>query len=69
MCEPFEQQAHPAPRRQIGIILEGRLEVEVHSGDRRQFGPGTVVFLEDTTGSGHVTRILEPARYVEIHLA
>ena len=68
VSEPFEQSFHPAPRRHIGVILSGLLEVEVHSGDRRRFGPGSIVYLVDTTGSGHITRILEPAKYLEIHL-
>jgi hypothetical protein len=65
---PFEQASHPAPRRQVGVVLSGELEVEVHSGDRRRFGPGSIVFLEDTTGSGHITRVLQPSSYLELHL-
>jgi hypothetical protein len=50
------------------VILEGRLEVEVFSGEHRQFGPGALAFLEDTSGTGHITRILEPSTYLELHL-
>ncbi len=64
----LEQAMHPAPRREVGVILDGKLEVEVSSGDRRQFGPGSLVFLEDTSGTGHIPRVLEAATYLELHL-
>ncbi|MEW6144358.1 MAG: hypothetical protein AB1598_05005 [Thermodesulfobacteriota bacterium] len=49
---------HPAPRRQIVIILSGRLEHGFRDGSRRTFGPGDVRVLVDTTGDGHTTRVL-----------
>ena len=44
---------HPTPRRQVFIILAGEVEGETSDGERRRFGPGGVVVLEDTTGKGH----------------
>ncbi len=44
---------HKAPRRQYMIRLEGSTEIEVGDGTKRQFGPGTVLLAEDTTGRGH----------------
>jgi quercetin dioxygenase-like cupin family protein len=49
---------HPAPRRQIVIILSGRLEHGFRDGSRYKFGPGDVRLLEDTTGEGHTTRVV-----------
>lgn len=49
---------HPAPRKQIVIILSGRLEHTFRDGSRHTFGPGDVRVLVDTTGEGHTTRIL-----------
>ena len=49
---------HPAPTCQWVIIIRGTVEVRVTDGDVRRFGPGTVVQLEDTTGTGHATRVL-----------
>jgi quercetin dioxygenase-like cupin family protein len=49
---------HPAPRRQFAFILKGVVEVTVGDGEARQFGPGSVVLLEDTTGPGHTTRVV-----------
>lgn len=49
---------HPTPRRQLWVILAGRWEVTVSDGDVRQFEPGAAVLLEDTTGKGHISRIV-----------
>ena len=49
---------HPAPRRQLMFCLIGELEVTVSSGETRQFGPGSVILVEDTAGKGHVSRIV-----------
>ncbi len=50
--------AHNAPRRQFIVHLEGAVEVETSDGERRRFGPGDVVLVEDLGGRGHVTRWL-----------
>ncbi len=47
---------HPAPRRQIFFILSGTGEIETSDGEVRQFGSGSIVLLEDTSGKGHCTR-------------
>ena len=44
----YDSDWHPAPRRQFVLILSGVLEVKVGDGDARRFGPGSVVFVEDT---------------------
>lgn len=48
---------HTAPRNQFAINLTGTLEVEVSNGVRQEIGQGDLVFLTDTTGKGHVTRV------------
>jgi hypothetical protein len=47
---------HCAPRRQLIVLLDGEIEVEVTSGEKRRFAGGDVVRVEDTTGTGHRTR-------------
>jgi hypothetical protein len=47
---------HPAPRRQVFAFLSGEFEVEASDGERRRFGPGTCLLMEDTLGKGHATR-------------
>ena len=49
---------HPAPARQLMLILRGGATVTVSSGERRQFGSGEIVLLEDTGGRGHSTRFV-----------
>jgi hypothetical protein len=53
---------HPAPRRQYMICLSGTLEVKVTDGEVRRFGPGSVILVEDTTGKGHVSRVVGKER-------
>jgi quercetin dioxygenase-like cupin family protein len=48
-------QAHVAPRRQWIVVLSGRATITTTDGERREFGPGDVVLVEDTTGEGHVS--------------
>ena len=49
---------HPAPRRQMVIILAGQLEHEFPDGGKHLFGIGDVRLLEDTTGEGHRTKVI-----------
>ena len=54
----FSLGFHNAPARQYVITLEGRAEIEVGDGTKRQFGPGDVMLAEDIGGQGHMTRAL-----------
>jgi hypothetical protein len=56
---------HNAPRKQFAINMTGELEVELTDGTRRKIG-SDLVFLEDTTGKGHITRALGPITNVFI---
>ena len=58
---------HTAPRKQFAINMTGELEVELSDGSRRRIG-SDLVYLEDTTGKGHVTRALGPITNVFIHV-
>ena len=49
---------HPSPRRQWVFVLRGIMEVEAQNGDTRRFGPGSILFAEDTNGKGHKTRVV-----------
>jgi Cupin domain len=52
---------HVAPRRQLFVVLSGEIEVEMSDGTVQRSGPGTVALLEDTTGRGHITRVIGDA--------
>jgi hypothetical protein len=58
---------HTAPRKQFAINMTGQLEVELSDGTRRKIG-SDLVYLEDTTGKGHVTRALGPITNVFLHV-
>ncbi|HTB90705.1 MAG TPA: hypothetical protein VK743_22235 [Steroidobacteraceae bacterium] len=49
---------HNAPRAWYLIVVQGTSEVTTSDGQVRQFGPGSVVLLDDTMGKGHQTRAI-----------
>src|SRR5437870_9314901 len=49
---------HTAPRRQYVITLSGRGELEVSGGKKIAVEPGHIELVEDTTGKGHITRVV-----------
>ena len=49
---------HNAPRRQYVITLSGRGEIEVAGGKKVALEPGHIELAEDTTGKGHITRVV-----------
>jgi hypothetical protein len=50
-----EWEPHVAPRRQWVISLRGRGAITVSEGERREFGPGAPILVEDVTGGGHTS--------------
>lgn len=50
--------AHPAPARQLMVLVQGKLEVTT-SGECRQFGVGDVALVEGTGGVGPGTTAIE----------
>ena len=53
---------HNSPRRQIIVVTSGILEIETSDGTRHTLQPGDLVFAEDFTGKGHITRSLRGVR-------
>jgi hypothetical protein len=51
-------QPHPAPCRQYIINLGGEIEVTTSDGESRVIGAGEVLLVEDTTGKGHITKLV-----------
>jgi hypothetical protein len=62
---------HPAPRRQLVVVLRGALEVETTSGDVQQIGPGDGLLTDDLESKGHFTRQVgaEPLSTLAVGLA
>src|SRR5688572_20226810 len=55
----YDYHWHVAPQRQLIVLYDGKIEIEVSDGTRRCFGGGQSLMMEDTTGKGHRTRHLE----------
>jgi hypothetical protein len=51
---------HRTPQRQFFCLLSGEMEVQVSDGEVRKFGPGSMLLHEDTTGKGHLSRVVGP---------
>jgi hypothetical protein len=49
---------HNVVCREYVIMLDGKAEIEVGSGEKRVFEKGDVLLAEDCTGQGHQTRVL-----------
>lgn len=54
----YDFKWHPAPARQLLFIIKGRAEFKVSNGERKIFGDGDVLLLEDTEGEGHCSRAM-----------
>ncbi|MCP4316494.1 MAG: hypothetical protein GY789_10880 [Hyphomicrobiales bacterium] len=54
----WNDAAHPSPRRQLFVVLTGEIEGWTSKGERRYFGAGDCLLMEDTTGKGHGARPL-----------
>jgi len=62
---------HPAPRRQYLVTISGSWEIEAGHGVKRVFKTGDVMLADDTTGEGHISRVLgsEPHVFMTVPLA
>jgi hypothetical protein len=59
-ADAADWETHVAPRRQWLVVTSGRVAVTVSDGERREFGPGDVLFAEDVEGEGHLSTPLTP---------
>ena len=51
-----EVPSHNAPQPYICIVLSGEGEVEASDGSTVRLGPGGLIYCDDVSGKGHVTR-------------
>ncbi|MFT7673786.1 MAG: quercetin dioxygenase-like cupin family protein [Gammaproteobacteria bacterium] len=49
---------HHAPRPQFYFQMSGELEIQVSDGETRRFSAGSLILVEDTSGKGHLTRVV-----------
>ncbi len=58
----YNYDFHNAPDRQYLVLLDGEIEIETSLHEVRRFKAGEVLLLEDTTGKGHRTKNIIPAK-------
>jgi quercetin dioxygenase-like cupin family protein len=66
----WEYAWHTVVCREYVVMIAGKAEIGVGSGEKRLLLPGDVLLAEDTTGQGHRTRVIgkKPWRQVFITL-
>ncbi len=55
---------HPSDKKQFFFVSVGKIEITVGDGEKRVFGQGDVLLLEDTTGNGHQGRVVGESDFV-----
>lgn len=55
----YDWDFHPAPQRQYIVLLDGEIEIETSTGEKRIFRGGEILLVEDTSGKGHRTRNIQ----------
>jgi len=58
----YDWDFHCAPEKQFIVLLDGEIEIETSLGEKRKFTSGQILQMEDTTGKGHKTKNLQPAK-------
>lgn len=58
----YDYNFHNAPQKQYIILLDGEIEIETSLGEKRRFKGGEILLVEDTTGKGHKTKNITPAK-------
>lgn len=61
VVQQYDYDFHNAPARQYILLMDGVIEIETSLGDKRTFGAGEVLLVEDTTGKGHKTKNITDA--------
>ena len=64
-----EVPPHNAPQPYIVIVLAGEGEVETSDGTTLRLGPGGVIYCDDLSGKGHLTRSITDIRIAFINRA
>ena len=64
----YDWNFHTAPTKQYIVLLDGEIEIETSTGEKRIFKAGEVLMVEDTTGKGHKTRNIHPIKRKSIFI-
>lgn len=58
---PAYDDLHTAPQRQYVVLLDGAVEIETSTGEKRIFESGDILLMEDITGKGHRSKNVKAA--------
>ncbi len=64
----YDFDFHNSPHRQYIVLLDGEIEIETSLGEKRSFGAGEILQMEDTEGKGHKTRNLKKQKRKSIFI-
>lgn len=60
---------HNVVCREYVIMIDGTVEIETGSGEKRIFNKGDVLLAEDTTGQGHRTRVIGKKTWRQVFIS
>ena len=65
----WESDWHSSSGRNFFVVIHGEWEVTASDGERRRFGPQSLLLVEDTMGKGHKSRVVSDSIIAMISLA
>ncbi len=66
--EAYQKVAHPAPRMQYVVTLNGKLKFKVSNGDTFIIEPGTILLAEDVKGKGHTWDLVDGDKWERLYI-
>lgn len=66
--DAYEKVAHPAPRMQYVVTLNGKLKFKVSNGDTFMIEPGTILIAEDLKGKGHTWDLVDGDKWDRLYI-
>ena len=64
----WESDWHPSAARNFFVVVSGEWKVTASDGETRQFGPQSLLLVEDMTGKGHRSRVVSDSIVVTTRL-
>jgi hypothetical protein len=65
----WQSSVHRSSGRHLFVVITGKWEVTASDGEVRQFSASDVLLVEDTTGTGHASRVLSDSLSLLVQLA
>ena len=62
----WASEFHVSSARNMFVVLSGEWEVTASDGESRRFAAGSALLVEDTTGTGHSSRVVSDAESVAV---